>query len=245
MAKAGEGIAGYGFLERFGVSVGDRVEVLVGTTPVTVDIVGWYRDTEDNGEVLRYRLEALTAAEPGTVPDNYAVTTGDGADPSAVAAALAERLGPTAQIEILDTGAGDLSPLLVVLRLVAGVLLLMAGVNLLTTLVTANREAAGRVGVQLAIGFTPRQLTTQGAAAGAALGVVASVVGVPVGLWVFRRLSDVVSQSVGVGPGWMPAPHFSIVAVLVVAAVGVAAGLGALAVARVARRPASDLLRQE
>lgn len=245
LTSPGEAIAGYGFLQRFGVSVGDRVEVLAGTTPITVEIVGWYRVTEDTGEILRYRLEDLTAAEPGTDPELYRVTAADGVPPATLAATLTDRLGPEVGIELLDTGTADLAPLIVVLRLVAAVLLVMAGVNLLTTLVTANRESSGRIGVQLAVGFTPRQLMAEGAAAGAALGIVAAVVGVPLGLLLFGALADVVSGSLGVGPGWMPAPAAWAVVLLVVAAVAVAAGIGALAVTRIARQPASDLLRRE
>ena len=99
--------------------------------------------------------------------------------------------------------------------------------------------------MQLAVGFTPRQIKAQGAVSGAALGVVAAVVGVPLGLWIFRAMSDEVSTGLGVGPGWMPAPSPLAAAVLVVGAIVVSAGLGALAVARVARRPASDLVRGE
>jgi len=245
MRSAGEAIAGYGFLERFGVSVGDRVEVLAGTTPVTVDIVGWYRVTEDSGEVLRYRMETLLADEPDAAPTVYRLTLGDGVDAGALASSLTDKLGPETRVEVLDTGTDDLAPLLLVLRLVALVLLVMAGTNLLSTLLTSSRESSGRIGVQLAVGFTPRQIVLQGAAAGAVLGLAATVVGVPLGLWLFRTLSDVVSTGIGVGPGWMPAPNLLAVAALVLGAVGVSAALGALAVRGVARRPASDLVRAE
>ena len=245
MSATGEGIAGYGFLERFGVSVGDEVQVLAGTTPITVEIVGWYRDTEDSGEILRYRLETLTTSEPGVIPDVYRVAAADGVAPAALGTTLGDRLGPSTRIEVLDTGVQDLSPLMTVLELIAVVLLVMAGTNLLSTLLISSRESAGRIGVQLAVGFTPRQIKAQGAVAGGALGVLAAVVGVPLGLWIFRAMSDAVSTGLGVGPGWMPAPSAIPSALLVVLAVLVSGGLGALAVARVARRPASDLVRGE
>ena len=121
----------------------------------------------------------------------------------------------------------------------------MAGANLLSTLLTANRETARRVGVQLALGFTPKQIMVQGAVEGATLGVVAAATGVLGGLWTFRLLSDIVSESIGVGPGWMPAPDLVALLSLVALAVLVSAGLGALAIVRIARQPASDLVRGE
>lgn len=69
-----------------------------------------------------------------------------------MSAALEQRLGPTAHTEIFHTGVSDLAPLMMVLRLIAVVLLVMAGTNLLSTLLTANRETSRCVGVQLALG---------------------------------------------------------------------------------------------
>ncbi len=245
LTRAGEAIAGYGFLQRFGVDVGDEVDVLVGTSPLHLRIVGWYRDTEDSGEILRYRLEDLLAVEPEVVPGVYRVALVPSADRQMVADALSAQLGPDVRIELLDTGAADMAPLLAVLDLVAALLLLMAGVNLLSTLLTSQRESAGRLGVQIAVGFTPRQVVAQGAVSGAALGLVAAVVGVPLGLVVFRLLSDVVSEGIGVGPAWMPMPGAVALLVLAVGAVTLSALLGALSVLGIVRRSTADLVRGE
>jgi putative ABC transport system permease protein len=245
LTREGEAIAGYGFLQRFDVSVGDRVDVLVGTTPLTLTIVGEYRDTEDSGEILRYRFEDLARLEPGLAPSMYRVAAAPGTPPAALAADLAARLGPGVRVEVLDTGVDDMGPLMAVLQLIAVVLVVMAGTNLLSTLLTATRESAGRVGVQLAVGFTPRQIVGQGAMAGAFTGAVAAAVGVPLGLLVFRVLADGVSTGIGVGPGWMPLPPASALVLVPLAAVLLSAVLGATAVARTARRPASDLVRGE
>ena len=168
-----------------------------------------------------------------------------GSDPAAVGAALAERVGPDARAEVLDTGRADIEPLMIVLRAIAAVLFLTAGINLLSTLLTSSRESARRTGVELAIGFTPRQLIGQGAVAGAALGLVATVIGIPLGLGVFRILADIVSRSIGVGPGWMPAPGIAPISIIAGTAIVLSAALGAVAVQRIATRPAADLVRGE
>jgi len=245
LRSAGEAIVGYGFMMRFGLRVGDRVEFLAGTTPVDVEVVGWYRDTEDSGEVLRYRFEDLAAAEPGVMPEVYRVSLVEGSDAAAVGAELAAGLGPDARAEVLDTGRADIEPLMMVLRGIALVLFVTAGVNLLSTLITSSRESARRTGVELSIGFTPNQLIGQGAVAGAVLGLVAAVIGLPLGLVVFRVLADAVSKGIGVGPGWMPAPGIGLVAVVGAIAIVLSASLGALAVRRIANRPAADLVRGE
>jgi putative ABC transport system permease protein len=245
LRSPGEAIVGYGFMERFDVSVGDRIEFLAGTTPITVDVVGWYRDTEDSGEVLRYRFEDLAAVEPGVAPEAYRVSLTPGSDADVVATALAERVGPEARAEVLDTGRADIEPLMMVLRSIAAVLFLTAGINLLSALLTSSRESARRTGVELAIGFTPGQLIGQGAVAGAVLGLVAAVIGVPLGLIVFRVLADTVSTGIGVGPGWMPAPGFGPVVMIATTAIVLSSVLGSVATRRIAVRPAADLVRGE
>ena len=245
MQAAGEAIAGYGFLKRFGVSVGDEIRFLAGTTPLTVRIVGWYRETEDSGEILRYRLETLTAAEPDAAPDTYRLTAASGTSPGALAAEVQQRSPSDARVEVIDTSSEDLNTFTFAIRLVALILIAMAGTNLLTSMLTSTRESARRVGVEQAVGFTPRQLIGQGAMSGAALGVAAVLVGVPFGLWLFGVLSDLVSDGIGVGPGWMPLPDATQLAVLALVAVVLSAGLGALAVSRLARRPAAQLVRWE
>jgi putative ABC transport system permease protein len=245
LRSPGEAIVGYGFMQRFGVSVGDRVEFRAGTAPIDVEVVGWYRDTEDSGEILRYRVEDLTAVEPEVLPDVYRVSLTPGSDAAAVGAALAEQVGPNGRAEVLDTGRADIEPLMTVLRSIAAVLFLTAGINLLSTLLTSSRESARRTGVELSIGFTPRQLIGQGAVAGAVLGLVAVVVGVPLGLVVFRVLADAVSTGIGVGPGWMPIPGAGMVVTIAAVAIALSATLGSVAVRRIATRPAAELVRGE
>lgn len=245
LRAAGEAIVGYGFMQRFDVAVGDRIEFRAGTALIEVEIVGWYRDTEDGGEILRYRFEDLIAVEPGLTPQVYRVSVASGADAAVVGEALAAQIGGDVRVEVLDTGRADMEPMMMSLRAIAAVLFLTAGVNLLSTLLTASRESARRTGVELAIGFTPGQLVGQGAVAGAVLGIVAAAIGVPLGLVTFRVLADAVSKGIGTGPGWMPALGGGAVATIAAVAVLLSALLGALAVRQVAVRPAAELVRGE
>lgn len=240
----GEAIAGYGFLQRFDREVGDRVDVLVGTTPLTFVIVGWYRETEDSGEILRYPLADLDTVTPSE-PDVYRVAVAASAEAATVGTALTARLGPDAGVEVVDTGIDDVQPFLFALRLIAGMLIVMAAANLLATLLASNREASGRTGVELTVGLTPWQVTAQGMVAGATTGLLACAVGIPLGLLLFRLLADTVSTGMGVGPGWMPMPGPFGTAMLAVATIAATGILGGAAIARQVRRPASDLVRAE
>jgi putative ABC transport system permease protein len=245
MRTIGEAIAGYGFLQRFGVSVGDDITFLAGTTPLTVRVVGWYRETEDSGEMLQYRIETLHAEEPGVTPDVYRVTGTEDTSPVALAGEIQDRAGAGVRVETLDTSSDALDTFTIAIRVVALILILMAGTNLLNAMLTTTRESARQVGVEEALGFTPRQLVGQGAVAGAALGLAAVMAGVPIGLLLFGALSDLVSNGIGVGPGWMPMPAVGQLTYVALAAVTVSAALGAFTARRLAHRPPAELVRWE
>jgi len=131
------------------------------------------------------------------------------------------------------------------LRLVAALLLVMAAANLLTTLLSASREGARKLGVEQTIGLTPNQLVGHGAMAGAVLGLTAVAVAVPSGLWIFTALADLVSSSIGVGPGWMGLPGLVPILVVAFLAVVLSSLLGAVAVRRLATMAPADLVRWE
>ena len=85
------------------------------------------------------------------------------------------------------------SPLLVAVGLV----------NLLTTLLLVTRERARDFGILKAIGLTPRGVLGVVNSGGAALGAIAIVIGIPVGIVLFRELMRAMSPSEGtdiVGP---------------------------------------------
>ena len=77
------------------------------------------------------------------------------------------------------------------------------------------------------------------------ISLLAFSAGVPLGLVIFGTLSDLVSDGIGVGPGWMPLPTAGQLILVTLVALALAGGLGALAVARLARRPAAELVRWE
>jgi putative ABC transport system permease protein len=244
--RSGEAVIGYGMVTRFGLDVGDTVELSAGDVPLTVEVVGWYREMEDSGEILQYRLEQLQRADPaGAGPDTYRVTGAEGVDTESLALVLADRLGGFADVEARETDAAAVEAFVAVLRLVALVIGAVAAVNLLAVMLTSTRESARAIGVEQTLGVTPGQLVGQGAVAAAAIGVVGVVVGLPLGLWLLRLMGDAVTSSMGIGPGYGRLPSPVALTVVAVAAVGVAASLGALAVRRLASRPPADLVRWE
>ena len=237
---AGEAVAGYGFLKRFGLDVGDTVDIHAGETPLSLKIVGRYSETEDTGEVLMYRAEML----PGATPDAFLVSARSGS-PEALATALRGRLGPATTVRPIESDPDELALFTYSMFVMAGLVLVVSLANLAAALLSGARERARVLGVLRTVGFTVRQTLAQSASGGAALGFAAGVVGLPVGLVLFQVLSDQMTMGIGAGPGLARNPSW----VLLALTVPVAALIGALAGAAVTRRlagtPASALVRWE
>lgn len=88
----------------------------------------------------------------------------------------------------------------------AATLLMIAGVNLLTTLLFAVRERQRDFGILKTLGFTPAQVVTSVGVNGLVLGLGALVIGGPLGLGVTRLLFDVIGEQLHLGPGIFALP---------------------------------------
>ncbi|MDQ7902996.1 FtsX-like permease family protein [Phytohabitans sp. ZYX-F-186] len=240
LRAAGEAVAGYGFLRRFGLAVGDTVDIRAGEAALSLRIVGWYSETEDTGEVLMYRAEML----PGATPDAFLVS-GRGGSPEALATALRDRLGPAATVRAREADPDELGVFTVALQVMAGLVLVVSLANLAAALLSGARERARVLGVLRTVGFTVRQTLAQSATGGAALGLAAGIVGLPVGLVVLRVLADQVTTGIGAGPGLSQYPSGLLLAATVPAAALAGALAGAAATRRLAGTSAATLVRWE
>jgi putative ABC transport system permease protein len=99
--------------------------------------------------------------------------------------------------------------------------------------------------VQAALGRTPRQLIGQGAIGAAAIAAVALAIAIPLGLVVFTELGDLVTSSVGIGPGFGRLPSWPTLGGLGAVTLAVCAALGAWAARGLTRVPVSQLLHYE
>ncbi|CUU60171.1 putative ABC transport system permease protein [Parafrankia irregularis] len=239
---AGEVAVGYGLVADHGLKVGSTVAFEVAGATHTARVVGWYRTTEDTGDILLLPMAELRRTEPGAVARVFRLTAGPSVSPAALADQLSEAVGDDVPLELQDSSTEGLAMVRTAMLSIAGLVAAVALVNLLSTLLAGNRENGRALGVLGALGLTPRQLVGQGAVAGAALGVLGLAVGIPLGLLCFRVLSDLVSASIGMGPGYGNGPGLGVLLGLVVTPLACAAA-GGLAARVLAARPVSHLLR--
>ena len=116
-------------------------------------------------------------------------------------------------------------------------------VNLLTTLLLVTRERARDFGILKALGLTPRGVLTVVNAGGAALGAIAIVIGIPVGIVLFRALMGAMSPSEGADIVGTPGP-LALLAIVPLVAV-VTAIASSLPARTAARTSAARILRAE
>jgi len=235
-----EAIVGYGVLEETGLDIGDPLVVTVDEETVELEIVGWYSDTADGGKMIQVREEAFPATDPDPT---WRVVVADGASADAVATDLQARFGVTASVEALEVD--DIAGAYAAMVAMAGLLLLVAFVNLVATTVSSTRERARALGVLRTIGCSTGQLVGQSAVGAGMLGFLAAAVAVPVGWWVSLELGDALTAGIGIGPGFASSPPLGLALGVVVAVVGLAAAAGALATVGLARRSAAALVRYE
>jgi putative ABC transport system permease protein len=243
-AGAGEAAAGHGLLERFGLAVGDEVTVEVGTRPLALRIVGWYREGEDTGEVLRFTLDDLRRVAPDAGVEWIGVNTTP-AGAARVASALAGDL-PGATVAPMKVRTSDeVQTFRLAFALVSALVICVALANLASTMLLAVRERVHDLAVLRAVGLTPRQVVAIVAIGAGVLGVTAAALGAPLAWFAASAVTGVVGSATGIGPGIGVGPGPVALVLLVPVCVLVAAGFGALAARRAAKSTVSELVRYE
>lgn len=242
----GEAVTGYGFLQRFGLDVGDSMTITVDDQPLRLRIVGWYSEAEEAGEMLMFSFADVQAVDRSARPGSYQVGLDQGASRTDVASVLADTLGPRARVEAVPPAdPASLDPFRFAVTLISGLVIVVALANLASTMVLVVRERARDLAVLRAVGFTPRQTITVVATGGVTLAIVATAIGLPVGWLLSTAANNGVGATIGMGPGIAAAPPWTMVGVLVPVTLALTAGLAALAAHRAATEDVAVLVRYE
>lgn len=187
---------------RAGLRVGESFSVVSGTERVTLTLGGLV-DFSKSAPLASSNLAVMDIAQgqtlfhaPGVV-DEVGVVLADGASARAVAQRLKARLGPTVDVLTPDERADQVEGLLRAFRLnltALSLISLAVGVFLIhsslqATLIRRRKE----LGVLRALGATRRQVMGLVIGEVVIIGVLGTLVGLPVGYWVTRANIDVVS----------------------------------------------------
>ena len=241
-------MAGTSFAQKRGLTLGSHVVLELDGRRQSVTLVGLSLNT--NADEMAADWSALTTLAPGptaaTYVNQYWVKLARGADVTAYDAAA-----KAAEPGLEPSPAGGPNRITVTIVGTSSVLSLLLGtvaaLGVFNTVVLNARERRRDLGMLKSIGMTPRQVTAMMVTSMAGLGVVGSLLGVPLGILVHRVVVPAMTKPVGLD---LPASMLDVwhpVPLTLVALAGVAiAVLGALVPARsAARLPIAEVLRSE
>jgi putative ABC transport system permease protein len=198
-----EAIAGKGLLTWLGLKMGDsitlRLEEKEGPVATWV-IVGIYPERADAGQRLMVDLSSLSRLVKNNDPATYYLKL----SPAADIPVIRNYLAPHKDSDISFATIGESIPdsvvyLQIAIFALAGILIVIALVNVLIMSLLAAQEKTRTVGILKTVGMTPGQVITMFNTTAASLGALAVLIGIPLGLFVTRDLLSVMSDSFGFG----------------------------------------------
>jgi putative ABC transport system permease protein len=251
----GEAIVGRTLFDELGLHIGEQValDAIRGPVgehepvPVALTIVGSYVDPEEDGEVILFTAEMAQQLFPGIQPDTYEVMMQDdsGWDELLVDVQAATNFG--VNVDLRERGTpSEITTIRGIMYGLCGVLLIIGIANMLTTMLLNVRERVRDFGIFKTLGMSPRQVVGTIASGTGLLTLLAILVGVPLGLVLFRILFVVVGENMaGADPKLYAAPSWAGIAFVMVGAVIFAGLCTILPARRAANIRAVEVLRYE
>lgn len=190
------------FLTDTGTSVGSTVTLTSGGRSETVRIAGeaFGNDTSDPGVFMSG--SDLARIDPGQAPTRYYAGVKPGTDPQAVANALDAKLDPSGPapaavggIQVTPNDNGELIAVVTLIALLTILLVVVAGLGVLNTVVLQLRERVHDLGVFKSVGMTPRQAIAMVVCSVTLIGLLAGIVGVPLGVLVHNGVVPVMGHA--------------------------------------------------
>ena len=190
-------LAPTGFLTQTGTSVGDTISLAEGHRQLRVRIVGEIFDTHNRGLNLVTSWATLRTLDPGIAPDQFDVGLRPGTSADAYANALNRRLGPNYAVELNTRNTAVVDAMIGLIGTLATLLAAVAALGVFNTVVLDTRERVHHIGIFKAVGMTPRQTTAMAISWVAAIGLIAGVIAVPLGVALHNEILPAMAGSVG------------------------------------------------
>jgi putative ABC transport system permease protein len=190
------------FLTDTGTSVGSTIALTSGARSQPVRIAGevFGNETRDPGVFMSG--SGLARIDPGQAPTQYYVGIKPGHDPQAVANALDTKLDPSGPtvgaiggIQVTPNDNGELIAVVALIALLTLLLIVVAGLGVLNTVVLQLRERVHDLGVFKSVGMTPRQAIAMVVCSVTLIGLLAGIVGVPLGVLVHNGVVPVMGHA--------------------------------------------------
>ncbi len=198
-----EAVAGQGLLDWLGLTVGDELLLIVDDReerPITWQIVGQYPEPVNAGQMLMVSWPAIARRLEGVQPRTYFLKLAPDANITRLKHYLEPRPESDLNVIFVEQALPDAVVYLqVAIFALGGILITIAMVNVFNTSLLAVQEKIRVVGVLKTLGMTPAQVVAMVNTTAGVLGLVAAVVGVPLGLALTQGILTVLSRDYGFG----------------------------------------------
>jgi putative ABC transport system permease protein len=200
--KHGEALAGYGLVKNRGLQIGDKLDITIDGNIFSVSVVGFYRESSNNGMMMILPAETLRLALPDVEPYTFMVKLHPDSNPQAVADTLAKASNDFLGTRIvgeqeLPVNIASLPKIMLALTLVLGG---MAAVGVFNSVWMNVQERRRAFGVLKSIGMTSEEVIYAVLVGVVGITLIAYIVGLPLGLAGIDALINMVSSSIGFGP---------------------------------------------
>lgn len=210
-----EAIAGRGLLDWLDLEIGDEVTLLLDDRPVTWQIVGQYPESANAGQMMMVSLPTLARFMRDAKPETYHLKLAPNFEVDQLKQYLEPTAGSDLNLMMVEEGLpGSIIYLQVAVFGLAGILIGIALVNVFNTSLLAMQEKLRVIGVLKTVGMTPGQVMVMVNTTAGILGVLAVVIGVPLGLAFAKGLFSVLSELYGFGEVYVSLNFLYIAALL-------------------------------
>ena len=198
-----EAIVGRGLLDWLGLKVGDSLTLSLDDNErheMTWTIVGVYPEPADAGQRMIVGLSSASRLDRHAVPDTYYLKLSSGADTDKLRAYLEPGKDSDLSLILVEEAIpSSVIYLQLAVFILGGILIGIAVVNVFITSLLATQEKLRVVGILKTVGMLPVQVVAMINTAAGMLGLLAVMVGIPVGLALTGGMLTALSNVYGFG----------------------------------------------
>jgi putative ABC transport system permease protein len=198
----GEAVLGYAVLDLIEAKIGDSVEFIVEGTPIELKIVGRTMESFNTGYVVlssleTYEIQLGEAVEPSV----YYLLLKDFNNADGQKREWMEKSRGLTSIDVIKREPpSSMAQLVNLITSLGLIMVIVTGVNLMSTSLLSVRERTRDLGILKALGLTPTQIGASVVIGAIAMVVIALVVGIGIGLLLMQEFIRQVGMEIGAGP---------------------------------------------
>ncbi|NEE20687.1 ABC transporter permease [Streptomyces sp. SID7499] len=184
---AGEVVVGPSFLTQRGMKVGDSLGLAVNGKTTRAKIVG--KDMGGDARNINVSWQTLTDLAPERRATSYTVSLAPGSDAHAYAEGV-RKADPGLHPRPGESGNSATTTVVGFSTVFTVLLTVVAALGVFNTVLLNTRERRRDLGMLKSIGMTPRQVVAMTVTSVAGLGLVAGIIGIPLGMVGHRLIVD-------------------------------------------------------